>query len=600
MSVVTRIRNDVIFALAAMRTLKRMGGILKNPTRTYADLADDVARDKPDNVAIYFEDVSYTYREYNAHANRYARWALAQGIGKGHVVALMMENRPEYLFAWLGILKAGASAALINTNQTKGPLAHSLGISGADHLILGEELASGFASIAPGSLDRPLKIWATGGPVPGAEDLDAQLATQSDAPLPADTRAGVTVDDNALFIYTSGTTGNPKAAKLTHARVLTMMHAFSAGANAKPADRMYCTLPLYHSAGGVCAVGTTLTVGGSLIIRRKFSTNEFWNDIHKYKATLFQYIGELCRYLLNAPTHPYENRHSLRMAIGNGLRPEIWPTFQKRFNIPRVLEFYGATEGNVALMNFDGTVGAIGRVPGWAKKKFNVELVRFDVDSEQPVRDANNFCIRCEPGEAGEAIGKISNDPDAPNGRFDGYAKKEETEKKILRDVFEKGDAWFRTGDLLKQDEYGYFYFVDRVGDTFRWKGENVSTNEVSEAISVFQGVKEANVYGVHIPGNDGRAGMVSIVADKSFDIEKLRAHLQHELPEYAKPLFLRLQPELEITGTFKQRKVDLVAEGFNPDIVKDPLYFNMPGESRFVPLDAPLYKRIIGGEIRL
>ncbi|MDE1172512.1 MAG: long-chain-acyl-CoA synthetase [Parvibaculaceae bacterium] len=600
MGLITRIKNDVIFATAAIRTLKRLGAVYKNPERTYADVIEDQARDIPDNIAIYFEDVTYSYRDYDAQANRYARWALAQGIGKGHVVALLMENRPEYLFAWLGILKTGAAAALINTNQTKGPLAHSLGISGADHLILGAELAENFASIDANGFDRPLKVWSTGGHVNGAQDLDADLAGQPDEPLPAGLRKGVTIEDNALFIYTSGTTGNPKAAKLPHARVLGIMGAFSAGANATARDRMYCVLPLYHSAGGICAVGTTLTVGGSVIIRRKFSTTEFWNDVNKYGATLFQYIGELCRYLLNSPPHPFETNHSLRLAVGNGLRPEIWPAFQKRFNIPRMLEFYGATEGNVALMNFDGKVGAVGRVPSWARSRFNVELVRFDVDTEQPVRGPDGFCIRCEPGEAGEALGKITVDPNMPTGRFDGYAKKEETEKKILRNAFEKGDAWFRTGDLLKQDKLGYFYFVDRVGDTFRWKGENVSTNEVSEAITVFPGVKEANVYGVHVPGQDGRAGMVAIVADKNFSVENLGPHLQHELPEYAKPLFLRLQPELEITGTFKQRKVDLVSDGFNPTIVKDPLYFNMPGQNHFVPLDETLYNQIISGEIRL
>ncbi|HEY4344392.1 MAG TPA: long-chain-acyl-CoA synthetase [Parvibaculum sp.] len=599
MGLFKRIGNEITYLRAAMRTLGRLGDIHKHPDRTFPDVIEGFAASKPDNIAIYFEDRKISYREFNEAANRYARWAKAQGIGRGDVVALMMENRPEYLIAWLGVLKAGGAAALINTNLVKAPLAHSLNISGAQHLILGSELAESYAT-AVDQLEKPMQVWATGGIVQGAQNLDAALALQSGDALPDDIRTGITINDNALYIYTSGTTGNPKAARIPHVRLLTMMGGFAAAANSTEKDRMYCVLPLYHSAGGVVAVGTVLTVGGAVIIRRKFSAREFFSDCVKYKATLIQYIGELCRYLLNSEPNPKERQHKIRLAIGNGLRPEIWPAFQKRFKIPSVLEFYGATEGNVALMNYDGTVGAVGRIPGWAKKKFNVELVRFNTETEQVVRGADGFCIKCAPGEAGEAVGKISNDPNTPTGRFEGYAKKEETEKKILRDVFEAGDQWFRTGDLLRQDKQGYFYFVDRIGDTFRWKGENVSTNEVSEAISVFPGIKEANVYGVSIPGTDGRAGMAAIVCDPSLDLEKLRKHIDKELPEYARPLFIRLSHEIEVTGTFKHRKVELVKEGIDLALVKEPIYFNSPTEKRFVPLDQALHDKICSGAFKL
>jgi len=591
--------KDVIYLRAALRTLKRLGAVRANTRHTFADTIEDFARTRPDHIAIYFEDQSWTYAKYNETANRYARWAQAQGIVKGDVVALLMENRPEYLAAWLGIIKIGATAALINTNLVKGPLSHSLNISHADHLVLGAEMAEAYAT-AKDMLERPMTVWATGGSVSGANNLDAALAQQSGDNLPPEARKDLTTSDNALYIYTSGTTGNPKAARIPHVRLLGIMATFSAAANAKASDRMYIPLPLYHSSGGICAVGCTLTVGGSVILRRKFSAHEFWDDVCKYEATLFQYIGELCRYMINTPPHPLERQHRLRLAVGNGLRPEVWPQFQKRFNIPRVLEFYGATEGNIALMNFDGTVGAIGRIPSWVKRRFNVELIRFDVETQKPVRGPDGFCVRCEFGEVGEAIGKITDDPRQPTGRFDGYAKKEETEKKVLRDVFEKGDAWFRSGDLLKQDKHGYFYFVDRTGDTFRWKGENVSTAEVAQAISAYAGVKEANVYGVTVPGADGRAGMVSLVADKSFDIEGLCLHLEKELPDYARPLFVRLQPEMEVTGTFKQRKVDLVEEGFDPEKVDDPLYFNSQADKKFVKLDQALYDKISSGGMRI
>tara|TARA_R110000824_G_scaffold118960_2_gene271463 strand:- start:83977 stop:85776 length:1800 start_codon:yes stop_codon:yes gene_type:complete len=599
MGLFKRIGNEIIYLRAALRSLSRLGDIYKHPDQTYPDMIEALARDKPKNIAIYFEDRKITYREFDEAANRYARWAISQGIGRGDVVALMMENRPEYLIAWLGVLKAGAAAALINTNLVKGPLAHSLNISGASHVILGAELTEGY-STAGEHLERPMTAWVTGGEAQGLNNLDTALGQQSGDPLPADTRKDITINDEALYIYTSGTTGNPKAARLPHVRVLTMMTGFSAAANATEKDRMYCVLPLYHSAGGVCAVGTVLTVGGAVIIRRKFSAREFFTDCTKYKATLFQYIGELCRYLLNAEHNPKERKHKIRLAIGNGLRPEIWPAFQKRFNVPRILEFYGATEGNVALLNYDGTVGAVGRIPGWAKKKFNVEIVKFNTETETVVRGADGLCIACAPGEAGEALGKISTDPNTPTGRFDGYAKKEETEKKILRDVFEKGDQWFRTGDLLKQDKLGYFYFVDRIGDTFRWKGENVSTNEVSEAISVFPGIKEANVYGVSIPGTDGRAGMAAIVCDPGLDLGKLHVHIAKELPDYARPIFIRLSHEMEVTGTFKHRKVDLVKQGIDLSAINEPVFFNSPTENKFVPLTAELHGQICSGAFKL
>jgi len=599
MGLVKRIGNEITYLRAALRSLKRVGAVYDDTSRTFADVIEGFAAEKPNNIAIVSDAGEMTYAELNAAANRYARWAREQGIGPDKSVALLMENRADYIVAWLGIIKAGGAAALINTNQMGSPLVHSLSISTADHLVLGPELAENYAS-AVDQLERPMTVWATGGNVQGAKDLDAILADRSPEPLASGFRDGLTTDNTALYIYTSGTTGNPKAAKISHARLLVMMGGFSAGANATEKDRMYICLPLYHSAGGVCAVGTTLTVGGSIIIKRRFSASEFWDDVVDNKATLFQYIGELCRYLLNTDPHPKERKHKVRMVIGNGLRPEIWLAFQNRFKIPKVLEFYGATEGNVALLNYDGTVGAIGRIPSWAKSNYNVEIVKFDVENEEPLRGSDGFCQVCAPSEVGEAIGKIINDPSKPTSRFDGYAKKEETEKKTLRNVFEEGDAWFRTGDLLKQDALGYYYFVDRIGDTFRWKGENVATSEVAEAISVFPGIKEANVYGVHVPGADGRAGMASIVSSEEVDLPKLRAHLEKQLAPYAQPLFVRIQPEMEITGTFKHRKVDLVKEGFDPEAISDRIFFNDPAAKAFVPLDKDLYALISAGGVRV
>jgi fatty-acyl-CoA synthase len=350
----------------------------------------------------------------------------------------------------------------------------------------------------------------------------------------------------------------------------------------------------------VLATGAALTAGATVVIRDKFSATTYRSDIVRHDCTDFQYIGELCRYLLNTARDPNETNHRVRLACGNGLRPDIWEEFQERFRIPRILEWYASTEGNAVFFNFDGKPGAVGRIPKWAERKFVTEIVRFDIDTEQPVRGEDGFCIKCKPGEVGEVISQILNDPKRPSQRFEGYADAAATQKKVLTDVFSRGDRWFRTGDLMRKDEHGYFYFVDRIGDTFRWKGENVATSEVAETISVFPGVKEANVYGVRLPGVEGRAGMAAVVAEDGLDLDAFRQHLADRLPAYARPLFLRLTPEIQATSTFKQRKVDLVKEGFDPKAVADPIYFLHPERARYVALDAELHEAICAGRVKL
>jgi fatty-acyl-CoA synthase len=275
----------------------------------------------------------------------------------------------------------------------------------------------------------------------------------------------------------------------------------------------------------------------------------------------------------------------------------VWLPFQSRFKIPHIVEFYGATEGNVMLFNFDGKPGAVGRIPWFAKKVYErIKFVKFDVETEQPVRGADGFCIECEVDETGEAVGRIS---DEAGDAFEGYGDRKADEKKILHDVFDPGDSYFRTGDLMRMGKNGYVYFMDRIGDTFRWKGENVATSEVAEALSVFEGVQEANVYGVHVPGADGRAGMAAIVAGPGLDVDKLGEHIKAELPTYARPIFLRLQPEMEITGTFKHRKVDLQKEGFDPGTIADQMFFFDDVAGVYVPLDAKLFEKICSGSMR-
>jgi fatty-acyl-CoA synthase len=363
---------------------------------------------------------------------------------------------------------------------------------------------------------------------------------------------------------------------------------------------MYNCLPMYHSVGGVLATGAVLVGGGSVAIRDRFSARDFWNDVVGFDCTLFQYIGELCRYLLQTQPSHRETEHRIRLCCGNGLRPEVWEAFKARFRIPRIFEFYASTEGNVSLFNAEGRPGAIGRNPPYLANRSSFALVKFDLEKEAPLRDAQGRCLRCAADEAGEAIGRIGAGRADIGSRFEGYTSAQASSEKILRDVFEPGDAWFRTGDLMRRDADGYYHFIDRIGDTYRWKGENVSTTEVAGAICEFPGVADAAVYGVAVPGADGRAGMAALVAGAAFDLAAFRLHLAARLPAYARPLFLRLRGAIEVTSTFKHAKRELAQQGFDPAGTSDALYLDDPQRRAFVPLDAALYERIRNGGQRL
>ena len=337
-------------------------------------------------------------------------------------------------------------------------------------------------------------------------------------------------------------------------------------------------------------------------MRERFSASRFWQDVRTERCTIFQYIGELCRYLVNSPpgTEQEAAGHTLRLACGNGLRAEVWEAFQSRFGIPQVLEYYAATEGTFSLYNCEGRVGSIGRIPPFLSHRYPVALVRSDPASETPLRDSQGRCIRCEPGETGEAIGRIARAAGGPGAQFEGYADPEATHRKVLRDVFEPGDAWYRTGDLMRRDAQGFYYFVDRIGDTFRWKGENVSTTEVASAVASCRGITDVAVYGVAVPGTEGRAGMAALVIGPEFDLEAFHRELTGKLPDYARPLFLRIVSALDVTGTFKLRKQELASQGFDPRQMGDPLYFDSAAKGRYEPLNTELHQRVRQGMERL
>jgi fatty-acyl-CoA synthase len=552
------------------RALQLTATIERDPQRLLPDLIDVMADAYGDAPALITDEGSLTYRALSARINRFARWALSQGIAKGEVVALLMHNEADYLAIWLGITRIGGVVALLNDQLGETGLDHCLRTVRPSHLIVTATLAAAGATACTRT-GLASTIWTHGDAGPSFKRIETAGSEQSGESLSTSERRPISVSDLALLIFTSGTTGLPKAANVSHRRILTWSLWFAGLIDVQPTDRIYNCLPMHHSVGGVVAIGSMLVRGASVVLRRKFSAQAFWDEVMAFDCTLFQYIGELCRYLLKTPFQPSETQHRLRLCCGNGLRADIWEDFQARFKIPRILEFYAASEGSFSLANVEGRPGAVGRIPPFLSHRSAVEIVRFDPNHDLPVRKSDGFAIPCAHDEVGEAIGRL--DIGASGGaRFEGYSNDRDTEAKILRDVFVKGDAWYRTGDLMRRDQGGFFTFVDRIGDTFRWKGENVSTQEVAGVINGCPGVRDAAVYGVVVPNADGRAGMAAIVAADDFDLDELERELARRLPAYARPLFLRLCGSLDVTATFKLRKQELQAEGYDPALCRDPL----------------------------
>ncbi len=573
-----------------LRALTRTAGLAPSGSRTLAAIVDERAATDPRAPALIGEADALSYGELAALSRRCAGWALAQGLRAGDRVALMAANAPDVPAIWIGLGRLGIITALINTGLVGIGLRHSLAVAGAGHLIADAAFAERIGDSVSGPAGG-LRVWIRGGSQPAS--FEAALAgcgplTEGNHPAPVGR-------DPALLLFTSGTTGLSKAAFVSHYRIAMWSEWFAGLTAATPADRLYNCLPMYHSVGGVVAVGAMLAAGGAVIVRERFSARRFWPDVVGSRATIFQYIGELPRFLNAAPPQPLERAHRLRLACGNGLREGVWRTFAARFAIPRVIEFYAATEGSFSLFNLEGRPGSLGRVPGFLAHRSPVALVRFDPASEQPARGADGFCLRCAPDEPGEAIGRLGGD--GLGTRFEGYTSVDDTEAKVLRDVFAAGDAWFRTGDLLRRDAQGFYVFVDRIGDTFRWRGENVATTEVADVVAAAPGVAAACVYGVAVPGAEGRAGMAALVAGAGFDPGTLHAHLAAELPAYARPLFLRLVADLDLTGTFRQQKAELRAQGYEAAAGSEVL---MDGGLGYLPLDDELRRRLAAGTLRL
>ncbi|MDG1926207.1 MAG: long-chain-acyl-CoA synthetase [Pseudomonadales bacterium] len=591
---------DVVSVLSEMPTLLKLKkGMVPRP----ASVADCFGARVEANAlkfgqrsAIVFEGQEVNWSEFNALANQYAHYLKSQGVQRGDTVSVIMENRIEFLALLVGVNKIGVTAGLINTNLTGKPLVHCITVTHSKKCIFGSEVSGAlnevkdelgltegedYFEMPDGGLDTTTN-WA--------KNL-AEGAAAASPENPEETSL-ITLGEVALYIFTSGTTGLPKAAVLSNRRYLTSADmAAMAGFKCTEQDRMYICLPLYHGTGLMVGAGAAMVSGASMFIRRKFSASNFLPEVREHGCTLLVYIGELCRYLSNTEAQAGDHKNPLRSMMGNGMRPDVWLGFKKRFGISRVAEFYGASEGNVAfanLMNRDCTVGMTSA---------EVALVEYDVDNDEIVRDAAGRCVLVKAGEPGLLLGKITEDT-----VFEGYTDPEATEKKIVRSALENDDAWFNSGDLMRTVDVGFtlgyphYQFVDRVGDTFRWKSENVSTNEVGEIINGFDQIKFCNVYGVEIPGTDGRAGMAAVTLQdgvSELDVDAFSTFLRSELPAYAVPLFVRIQPDIDVTGTFKMVKGDLRKQAYDIRSFDDTVYALLPGSDRYAPFDLGLLGKI-------
>lgn len=561
------------------------------------DALERRAATAPNAPFLVFEGERWTYESFNAAVNQHAHAWAQRGIRPGDVVALMMGNRPSFLMHLYGLSKIGAIAALINPKLRDAPLQHAL-VSCDPKAVVTDAGAWSAVATAQHSALSDLKAMKRfrDGSHPPAESVETDDAVSTDLPTsderwdssanranPEFTRR---MGDVMAYIYTSGTTGKPKPAIVKHHRFYRAGLGGAIGLGLQPGDGIYNCLPLYHANGVVIAASSAICGGARLVLARRFSTRRFWADVHDTDATHFIYIGEVCRYLLGAPPHPLERAHAVRVIMGNGLRADVWTEFQERFSVPRIIEFYGSTEGNAETVNLLGTPGSCGvLLPG------KMALVRCDATTGELQRGADGRCITCAAGEVGVLLGHIKK-----GNEFEGYRDPAASESKVARGVFAANDAWFNTGDLLRRDRLFRLYFVDRLGDTFRWKGENVATTEVAEVISGCDGVLECNVYGVEVPGAEGRAGMAAIVIDDSFDRQHLYAYLQGRLPAYAQPRFLRVVETLAVTGTFKHRKVELRKEAYDLAVVTDPLLVADQSGATYQSLDAGIVAQVKAG----
>ncbi|XP_056428569.1 long-chain fatty acid transport protein 2-like [Hyla sarda] len=554
---------------------------------------------RPHKTFILYQDQAYSFRDIDLKSSQ-AAWALTQyaNLKNGDCVAVYVGNEPAFIWLWIALAKLGCPMACLNCNIRSKSLLHCFKGCGAKILIAAPEFQAVLEEVLPALIEDGVKVFylSRDSPTKGVEGLLDIIEASSEDPIPESYRSTIAPKSPSIYIYTSGTTGLPKAAVITHRRVFTSSTvALLCGLTSE--DIQYIPIPLYHSAGLLIGVRGCIQTGATILLRKKFSSSQFWDDCRKYNVTAFLYIGEILRYLCNTCKNVNDYDHSIRLAIGNGVRPEVWKEFINRFGKIKLFEFYGATEGNAFFLNYTQKEGAMGRYNSFLKLVQPFEIIKFDTEKDEPVRDHRGRCIRVTGGETGLLIAKhVASNP------FNGYAGKEETEKKKLYNVLQKGDIYFNTGDLVMMDKEGFIFFQDRVGDTFRWKGENVATTEIENLMLILDFIEDANAFGVPVPDHEGRIGMVSLKLKegKSFDGDKIFKQVTEYLPNYARPRFVRIQDSIQVTATYKQYKMDLVKDGFNPFCVKDPLYILDDTFRTYRPMDRQLYNDILEKRIKL
>ncbi|KAI1856369.1 hypothetical protein JX265_011616 [Neoarthrinium moseri] len=562
-------------------------------------------------VFLLFEDRAWTYAQCYDMVLRYGNWLKSKyHLKKGDVVAMDMQNSDHYVFVCFGLWSIGAKPAFINYNLTGQALTHCVQAAGAVLMLVDAELG--------GNIDESVRTTLKGLPIDVlTTELQVEvLATIPERP-PDSLRQGDLAHDMAILIYTSGTTGLPKAAIIPWARLTLAGNFLTGWLNTKTTDVFYTPMPLYHSSASIMGLAHILEAGATFAIGKKFSTRMFWKDVRRFDATIIQYVGETLRYLLTAPPEidpatgeNLDTKHRVHSAFGNGLRPDVWEKFRERFGIEKISEFYGATEGFLATWNTTRNsyaAGAIGR-NGWIyglMMKQKMAIIDVDQDSHVVRRDPKTGLGREVPrGEPGELMYVITDTSD-PRTQFQGYYNNQEaTNSKMVRDVLKKGDAYFRSGDLVSWDKEGRMYFHDRMGDTFRWKSENVATTEVSQMLGLHPSVQEANVYGVQLPNHDGRAGCVAIVLEgepNAAVMSSLAKHARETLPKYAVPIFLRVVKDVgtSITGTNKQQKHDLRVQGVDPGKVGSDEMWWLKGDT-YVKFSQKDWQELNGGRVKL
>jgi citronellyl-CoA synthetase len=581
------------------------GLILANDTRPSKPMGlgwafEKAVRANPYGIALYYQDSEFTYAQFNEWANQIAHHFLARGLQKGDVVALLIENRPELLVTVIAMAKIGVTCALVNTSQTGKVLTHSINLVKPRAVIVGEEMRACLDDILPDlNIDTKNRYWFAdqdtrkqAGQAPaGYTNLADTIASLPRFNPP--TTNSVFYGDGLFYIYTSGTTGLPKAVIFTHGRWMKSYGTFGHLMNLGQDDVMYVTLPFYHATGMVVCWSCVIAGHGGLAIRRKFSASQFWPDVQRYNASAIGYVGELCRYLMEVKAAPADSQHRVTKMIGNGMRPNIWGKFKDRFGVKEVFELYASSEGNVGfsnIFNFDNTVG-FSPTP--------YAIVKYDREQNQPILDANGFMLKVATGESGLLIGEITK-----RAPFDGYTDPEKNKAVIFKNVFKQGDSYFNTGDLVRDIGFRHAQFVDRLGDTFRWKGENVSTTEVENLVSEHPKISEAVVYGVEIPNTNGRAGMCAITPHEGHEIaeqdhEHLLSFFKQSMPAYAIPVFLRVQKQMETTGTFKYQKNNLKKEAFDPAQTDEPLLVWLPSTNTYTLVTAEIHSNIQAGKYR-